>query len=124
MITILLIEDNELNCEIVSRMLTRHGFRVLIAKNGIDGITLAEKKSPHLILMDLNLPDISGFDLAKKLKNNAVTHQIPIIALTAYMMNNDDEKAILAGCDSVETKPIAFAQLICKIEKYCAKKIK
>lgn len=123
MITILLIEDNELNYEIMSRMLTRHGFHIVIAKNGADGIAIAEKQLPNMILMDLNLPDISGFDLAKKLKNNPITQQIPIIALTAYRMNNDDEKAMLAGCETVEAKPIMFAQLIQKIENYCAKKI-
>ena len=112
---ILLVEDNELNRDMLSRRLKRKGFTVLSAKNGQEGIDVAISENPDIILMDLSLPVVDGWTAAGKLKADAVTKSIPIIALTAHAMKGDREKALDAGCDEYDTKPIDFERLLNKI---------
>ncbi len=114
--TILLIEDNESNRDMLSRRLVRRGFHVLHAENGEQGLRLARGNSPDLILTDMSLPEIDGWELARRLKNDAVTAQIPIIALTAHAMAGDREAAVQAGCDDYDTKPIDLTRLLAKME--------
>ena len=114
---ILLIEDNELNLDMLSRRLERKGFTTISATDGVAGIEKAKKENPELIIMDLSLPILNGWDAAKKLKENNKTMSIPIIALTAHAMKGDKEKAINAGCDEYDTKPVDFARLVEKIRK-------
>ena len=114
---ILLIEDNELNLDMLSRRLERKGFTIISATDGVAGIEKANKENPELIIMDLSLPILNGWDAAKKLKVNNKTKSIPIIALTAHAMKGDREKAINAGCDEYDTKPVDFGRLLEKINK-------
>jgi CheY-like chemotaxis protein len=114
---ILLIEDNELNLDMLSRRLERKGFTIISARDGVAGIDKANKEKPELIIMDLSLPILNGWDAAKKLKENNETMSIPIIALTAHAMKGDKEKAIDAGCDEYDTKPVDFERLLEKIRK-------
>jgi CheY-like chemotaxis protein len=113
---ILLIEDNEMNRDMLSRRLERRGYTVLIAEDGEQGIASARSAAPDLILMDISLPKLSGWDATLALKKDANTARIPIIALTAHAMAADREKAAEVGCDEFETKPIEFANLLAKIE--------
>jgi len=112
---ILLVEDNELNRDMLSRRLKRKGFTVLSAKNGQEGIDVAISENPDIILMDLSLPVVDGWTAAKMLKSDNTTKSIPIIALTAHAMKGDREKALKAGCDDYDTKPIDFKRLLSKI---------
>ena len=112
---ILLVEDNELNRDMLTRRLKRKGFAVICAKNGQEGIDFAQSKNPDIILMDLSLPVVDGWTAAKRLKANTNTKQVPIIALTAHAMKGDREKAIEAGCDDYDTKPIDLLRLLGKI---------
>ena len=114
---ILLIEDNELNLDMLSRRLERKGFTIISATDGVAGIEKAKKENPELIIMDLSLPILNGWDAAKKLKANNATMSIPIIALTAHAMKGDKQKALNAGCDEYDTKPINFDRLLNKIDK-------
>ena len=114
---ILLIEDNELNLDMLSRRLERKGFTTISATDGVAGIEKAKKENPELIIMDLSLPILNGWDAAKKLKANNETMSIPIIALTAHAMKGDKEKALEAGCDDYDTKPVDFERLLNKIKK-------
>jgi len=114
---ILLIEDNELNLDMLTRRLERKGFSVIAARDGLSGIEKANQKKPELIIMDLSLPILDGWEAAKKLKANNVTKSIPIIALTAHAMKGDKEKALNAGCDEYDTKPVDFERLLEKISK-------
>ena len=112
---ILLVEDNELNRDMLSRRLKREGFTVLSAKNGQEGIDVAISENPDIILMDLSLPIVDGWTAAGQLKADITTKSIPIIALTAHAMKGDREKALKAGCDDYDTKPIDFERLVAKI---------
>ena len=112
---ILLVEDNELNRDMLSRRLKRKGFSVIFAENGQKGIDFAHTESPDIILMDLSLPVIDGWTAAKMLKADPATKSIPVIALTAHAMKGDREKALEAGCDDYDTKPIDFERLLDKI---------
>ena len=112
---ILLVEDNELNRDMLSRRLKRKGFTVLSAVNGQEGIDVAISENPDIILMDLSLPVVDGWTAAGKLKADISTKSIPIIALTAHAMKGDREKALDAGCDEYDTKPINFERLLNKI---------
>ena len=112
---ILLVEDNELNRDMLTRRLKRKGFTVLCAENGQEGIDVAKSKTPDIILMDLSLPVVDGWTAAERLKADASTKSIPIIALTAHAMKGDREKALEAGCDDYDTKPIDFERLLDKI---------
>ena len=114
---ILLIEDNELNLDMLSRRLERKGFTIISATDGVAGIEKANKENPELIIMDLSLPILNGWDAAKKLKGEIATKSIPIIALTAHAMKGDKQKALNAGCDEYDTKPVDFDRLLGKIGK-------
>ena len=112
---ILLVEDNELNRDMLTRRLKRKGFSVLCAQNGQEGIDVAKSENLDIILMDLSLPVVDGWTAAERLKADATTKSIPIIALTAHAMKGDREKALEAGCDDYDTKPIDFERLLDKI---------
>ena len=114
---ILIIEDNELNLDMLTRRLERKGFSIIAAKDGLSGIERANQEKPELIIMDLSLPILDGWDAAKKLKGDHATKSIPIIALTAHAMKGDREKALNAGCDEYDTKPVDFDRLLGKIGK-------
>lgn len=113
---ILLVEDNEMNRDMLSRRLQRRGYEVLIALDGQMGIVMAETQAPDLILMDMSLPVMDGWEATRTLKASAGTRHIPVIALTAHAMSTDRDKAIEAGCDDYDTKPIELSRLLGKIE--------
>jgi CheY-like chemotaxis protein len=112
---ILLVEDNEMNRDMLLRRLNRNGFEVLIAVNGQEGVELAGSARPDLILMDMSLPVLDGWEATKLVKANPDTARIPVIALTAHAMVTDKEKAMAAGCDDFDTKPIDLPRLLEKI---------
>lgn len=116
MAKILLIEDNETNRDMLSRRLERRGHQVLIAVDGAQGVAIAQAERPQLILMDMSLPVLDGWEATRQLKSAAETQSIPVIALTAHAMAGDREKALEAGCDEYETKPVEFQRLLGKIE--------
>jgi CheY-like chemotaxis protein len=115
MITILLVEDNELNRDMLSRRLERRGYRVLIAVDGNQGVHMAKSEMPDLILMDMSLPVLNGWEATRRIKAAVETQAIPIIALTAHAMTGDRARALEAGCDDYDTKPIEFTRLLNKI---------
>jgi two-component system, cell cycle response regulator DivK len=119
---ILLVEDNEMNRDMLSRRLLRRGYEVVIAVDGGEGMTMAQTVTPDIILMDMSLPVVDGWEATRQLKAAGATQGIPIIALTAHAMSGDREKAMEAGCDDYDTKPIEFARLIEKIETLLAQK--
>ena len=112
---ILLVEDNEMNRDMLSRRLRRKGFEVDIAVNGVEGIDKAVASPPDIILMDMSMPEMDGWEAAKRLKAMDDIGNIPIIALTAHAMDSDREKALAAGCDDYDTKPIELPRLLNKI---------
>jgi CheY-like chemotaxis protein len=114
--TILLVEDNELNRDMLSRRLVRRGFSVITAHDGEQGHAMACADAPDLILMDIGLPEMDGWQVTRLLKSNPLTEGIPIIALTAHALLTDREKAREVGCDDYDTKPVEFARLVQKIE--------
>ncbi len=116
MTTILIVEDNEMNRDMLSRRLHRNGFQILIAVDGAMGVAVAGEKRPDLILMDMSLPIMDGWEATRRLKADDVLRHIPIIALTAHAMANDRDKALEAGCDEYDTKPIELPRLLEKIE--------
>jgi len=116
MAKILLVEDNEMNRDMLSRRLQRKGHEVLMAADGMQGILMAESHAPDLILLDMSLPVIDGWEAARRLKASEATKGVPVIALTAHAMSGDREKALAAGCDDYDTKPVDFAQLLVKIQ--------
>lgn len=122
MARILLVEDNELNRDMLSRRLQKKGHEVVMAEDGAQGVALAEKASPDLILLDMSLPVIDGWEAARRLKASPRTSSIPLVALTAHAMSGDREKALEAGCDDYDTKPVDFPRLLAKIEALLAKK--
>ena len=113
---ILLVEDNELNRDMLSRRLIRHGFDVVIAEDGGEGVLMAGSEAPDLILMDMSLPEIDGWEATRRIKTDDSTCRIPIVALTAHAMVSDREKAIEAGCDDYDSKPVELKRLLSKIE--------
>ncbi len=115
---ILLVEDNEMNRDMLSRRLERRGYEVLIAVNGVEGVEKASLEIPDLILMDMSLPIMDGWEATKNLKTDPATKSIPIIALTAHAMAGDREKALEVGCDDYDTKPIDLSRLLTKIETF------
>src|SRR5579862_5516186 len=117
MMKILLVEDNEMNADMLSRRLSRHGYVVVSAQDGAAGVASATSERPHLILMDMSLPVLDGWEATRHLKSDPVTKTIPVIALTAHAMAEDREKAIAAGCDDYDTKPIDLPRLLDKIKK-------
>ena len=121
MATILLVEDNELNRDMLSRRLIRRGYEVLLATSGREGHAMACAMMPDLILMDIGIPEMDGWQVTRLLKANPQTRAIPIIALTAHALSTDREKALEAGCDEYDTKPVEFARLLQKIERLITK---
>ncbi|MBF2084046.1 MULTISPECIES: response regulator [Thermoleptolyngbya] len=113
---ILLVEDNEMNRDMLSRRLLRRGAEVLIATDGAQGVEMAQAERPDLILMDMSLPVMDGWEATRTLKAASETKEIPIIALTAHAMAGDQEKCREAGCDDYDTKPVDFARLTGKIQ--------
>ena len=118
---LLLVEDNEMNRDMLSRRLIRRGYEVLIAVDGQQGVAMAQSESPDLILMDMSLPLIDGWEATRTLKAAAETKGIPVIALTAHAMSTDRDKAMEAGCDDYDTKPIELPRLLGKIEALIGK---
>ena len=112
---ILLVEDNEMNRDMLTRRLERKGFEVVIAVDGQAGIGMASSSSPDIILMDLSLPIIDGWEATRQIKADPATQSIPVIALTAHAMAGDEKKALQAGCDDYDTKPIDLKRLLGKI---------
>ena len=117
MTRILLVEDNEMNRDMLSRRLSRRGFDVLIAENGKAGVELAASEKPDLILMDMSLPVMDGWEATRQIKANPLTSAIPVIALTAHAMASDRDMALDAGCDDYDSKPVDLSQLVRKIEQ-------
>ena len=116
MTTILIVEDNEMNRDMLSRRLERKGYQILIAVDGAMGVNVTRAKMPDLILMDMSLPVVDGWEATRRIKADESLKHIPIIALTAHAMANDREKALEAGCDEYDTKPIELPRLLGKIE--------
>ena len=122
MAKILLIEDNQMNRDMLSRRLTRKGYEVVIAVDGEQGMATARSEAPDLILMDMSLPVLDGWEATRQLKSVPATQAIPVIALTAHAMAGDREKAVEAGCDDYDIKPIEMPRLLEKIEALLGEK--
>jgi two-component system, cell cycle response regulator DivK len=121
MVKILYVEDNEDNLYMMSNRLTRRGYEVILARDGAEGIAMAGSEAPALILMDLSLPVIDGWEATRRLKAEALTRHIPVIALSAHAMAGDRERAIAAGCDDYDTKPVELPRLLGKITALLAR---
>ena len=117
MAKILLVEDNEMNRDMLSRRLTRRGFEVVVAVDGRDGVTAAQRESPDIILMDMSLPVTDGWEATRLIRAGAGTAHIPVIALTAHAMAGDRDKALEAGCNDYDTKPVELERLLEKIAR-------
>jgi len=115
MLKILLVEDNEMNWDMLSRRLRRDGYEVVVATDGKQGVDMALSGAPDLILMDMSLPVLDGWEATRQIKAAPQTQAVPIIALTAHAMTGDRERALAAGCDDYDTKPIEFKRLLEKI---------
>lgn len=113
---ILLVEDNEMNRDMLSRRLERKGYEVVLAVDGPSGVEMAQTHAPDLVLMDMSLPVLDGWEATRRLKADSATAHLPIIALTAHAMSSDRDKALEAGCDDYDTKPVELARLLGKIE--------
>ncbi len=122
MTKILLVEDNEMNRDMLSRRLSKRGFDVVIAVDGESGVEMAVSEHPDLILMDISLPGINGEEATRLIKKNETTTSIPIIALTAHAMAGDREKALEAGCDDYDSKPVELPRLLAKIQSLLEKR--
>jgi two-component system, cell cycle response regulator DivK len=116
MAKILVVEDNEMNRDMLMRRLQRRGYEVVIAVDGAEGLAMAQSESPALVLMDISLPVLDGWEATRRLKMAPETKSIPVIALTAHAMSGDRERCIEAGCDDFDTKPVEIARLVGKIE--------
>ena len=121
MTKILLVEDNEMNRDMLSRRLVRKGYEVVMATDGEQGVAMATSEKPDLILMDMSLPQIDGWEATRRVKADAATKAIPVIALTAHAMSGEREKCLEAGCDEYDTKPVEFNRLVDKITALLAK---
>ncbi len=121
MTKILLVEDNEMNRDMLSRRLIRKGYEVVMAMDGQQGVAMASSEKPDLILMDMSLPVIDGWEATRQVKADDATKTIPVIALTAHAMSGEREKCLAAGCDEYDTKPVEFNRLIEKIVALLAK---
>jgi CheY-like chemotaxis protein len=119
---LLLVEDNEMNRDMLSRRLARKGYQVLLARDGQQGIDMARAERPDLILMDMSLPVVDGWEATRQLKDAPETSGIPVIALTAHAMSSDRDRALQAGCDDYDTKPVDFPRLLEKIEAILARR--
>lgn len=116
MTKILYVEDNEDNVYMLTRRLTRRGYEMIVAENGEQGIEMAAAERPDLILLDLSLPVLDGWEAARRLKASADTSAIPVIALSAHVLEGEREKALAAGCDDFDTKPVELGRLLAKID--------
>ena len=123
MIKILLVEDNEMNSDMLTRRLKRKGYDVVLCADGLRGVALAESEVPDLILMDMSLPELDGWEATRRIKANAKLQAIPIIALTAHAMSGDRESAMAAGCDDYDTKPIELPRLLGKMDRLLSPKV-
>ncbi len=121
MAKVLLVEDNEMNRDMLSRRLTRQGYEVTIAQDGAQALTMVSEQRPDIVLMDMSLPNIDGWEATRRLKADPATSSIPVIALTAHAMAEDREKALAAGCDDYDTKPIELPRLVEKITQLLPK---
>jgi CheY-like chemotaxis protein len=117
MAKVLLVEDNELNRDMLSRRLNRRGYDVIFAVDGAQGVAMARSEKPDIILMDLSLPVMDGWEATRRVKSDDAMRNVPVIALTAHTMSGDREKALAAGCDDYDTKPVELDRLIGKIER-------
>jgi two-component system cell cycle response regulator DivK len=113
---ILIVEDNEMNRDMLSRRLERRGYEIVTALDGEQGVAAAQSENPDLILMDMSLPVMDGWEATRRLKTEAATSRIPVIGLTAHAMTGDRDKAMAAGCDDYDTKPVELPRLLGKIE--------
>ena len=113
---ILLVEDNEMNRDMLSRRLVRKGYEIVLAVDGAQGVAMATEKRPDLVLMDMSLPILDGWEATRALKADETTARIPVIALTAHAMSEDRDRALAAGCDDYDTKPVELPRLLEKIE--------
>jgi len=113
---ILLVEDNEMNRDMLSRRLARRGYEVVVAVDGEAGVRMAQSEAPAIILMDMSLPGLDGWDATRQIKADPATRGVPVIALTAHAMAGDREKSLGAGCDDFDTKPVDFERLLGKIQ--------
>jgi CheY-like chemotaxis protein len=118
MAKILLIEDNEMNLDMLSRRLERRGYEVIIAKDGAQGVQRVRDDAPDLVLMDMSLPVMDGWEATRRIKSDPAIQHIPVIALTAHAVAGDREKALAAGCDEYESKPVKFPALLKKMEQF------
>jgi len=118
---ILLVEDNELNRDMLARRLARAGFDVVVAFDGLQGVDAARREKPDLVVMDMNLPCLDGWEATRALKADPLTAKLPVIALTAHAMIGDRERALEAGCDEFATKPVDLPALLKAIEKFLPK---
>ncbi len=118
---LLLVEDNEMNRDMLSRRLEKRGYSLALAVDGGQGVALAKSELPDLILMDMSLPVLDGWDATRQIKADPATKGIPVIALTAHAMESDRQKALEAGCDDFDTKPVELARLLLKIEELLKK---
>ena len=123
MAKVLLVEDNEMNRDMLSRRLIRRGFQVVFAMDGQQGIDVARSERPDIIIMDMSLPVIDGWEATRRLKADDATRSVPVIGLTAHAMSGDREKAIEAGCNDYDTKPVELDRLIGKIERLLGTKV-
>jgi CheY-like chemotaxis protein len=121
MARLLLVEDNEMNRDMLSRRLERRGYQVLIAVDGQQGLDLAAAEKPELVLLDMSLPVVDGWEVARRLKADPALKNIPVIALTAHAMSGDRERALESGCDDYDTKPVELPRLLQKIEALLAR---
>lgn len=119
---ILLVEDNEMNRDMLSRRLERKGYQVVMAEDGAAGVAMAQSEAPDIILMDMSLPVLDGWEATRQIKANHSTRLIPVIALTAHAMSGDRESAMSAGCEDYDTKPIEMPRLLGKIEALLAQR--
>jgi CheY-like chemotaxis protein len=114
---LLLVEDNEMNRDMLSRRLQRKGYEVIVAVDGVEGLEMARNECPDLILMDMSLPLLDGWEATRRLKSAPETNTIPVLALTAHAITGDREKALDVGCDDYDTKPVEFSRLLGKIRE-------
>ena len=122
MTTVLIVEDNDLNRDMLSRRLARRGYEVVFALDGAHGVEMATSAAPDIILMDMSLPVMDGWEATRRLKAVPATRGIPIIALTAHAMAGDEQRALAAGCDDFDTKPVDLARLLVKMERWLAER--
>jgi CheY-like chemotaxis protein len=121
MVKILLVEDNEMNRDMLSRRLVRKKFEVVIAVDGVEGVEMSISEAPNIIIMDMSLPELDGWEATRRIKANPETKSIPVIAMTAHAMTGDREKCLQAGCDDYDTKPVELSRLLDKIKNLISK---